>query len=139
MFVKKIIKFIGILLGLLFSFGFIFANEDSTRATWIDKFDVDYLPAGNKCWYSIGFVLGYHEGYLRKYVALVPVQVDVDSIINQVNISTFWCSYDIWKSYLDSETKICSDTYLKDPFVANENLWIYDSWTFYLFIYLVMI
>ena len=131
---REIIRIIilGIMGAILISFNF--ANEDSTRATGIDKFDVDYLPIGNKCWYSIGFVLGYHEWYLRKYVWLVPVQVDVDSIIDQANISTFGCSYDVWKNYLDSQTEICKDIYLKESFLPSKNLWIYNSWVFLSFV-----
>ncbi len=128
---KKIIeKIITIFVLSLSIYGVSFANIDSTRASWIAKFDVNYLWTANKCGYSIWYVLGFHEWYLRKYVSLVPVPVNLDSIINQVNISTFGCSYDTWKNKLSSNKKICSNSYLKTPFFSTDSLWVYDSWTF---------
>ena len=130
---KNIIKIIVSLMLSIVLYSVAFANIDSTRASWISKFDVNYLPSWNKCWYSIWYVLWYHEWYLRKYVSLVPVKVDLDSVIDQVNISTFWCSYNTWKSKLDSDNKICQDSYLKTPFIGSENLWVYGSWVFLTF------
>ena len=114
-------KILYLFLSILFviSFWSTYANIDSTRASWISSFDVNYLPAGNNCGYSIWYVLWYHEWYLRKYVALMPVKVDADSILDSANISTFWCNYNKWKNYKALGNKVCKDNYLKNPFVLD--------------------
>jgi len=126
---KKIYKYvIGVLVVLLLCVSNVFANIDSTRATWIWQSDLNYNPFGNdvwnKCGYDIGFILWYHEWYLRKYAMLMPVQYDVDSIIDGVVVSSPWCSD--WLKHIS--TDVCSNSYLKTDFIATTIKGIESTW-----------
>jgi hypothetical protein len=47
---------------------------------------------------------------------LMPVQFDVDSIIDGVVVSAPGCS--AWLNHISNN--VCSNTYLKEPFVATQ-------------------